>query len=153
MRSKTRRLILILDAVVLLGAILFAAYKISTRVLALGPIQQKRKIDPSAQILEYYRQYPERYIRIASESWQYDQGSHTATHFLTLKNSATVPYSSIEIRFNYTSSAGKILQTETVKIPGVLGALGTMEVKKVKVKNIRAAAVTVVTNVAKASVY
>ncbi len=153
MRSKTRRLILILDAVVLLGAILFAGYRISTRVLALNPIEQKRKVDPSAQILEYYRQYPERYIRITSESWQYDTISHTATHFLTLRNSATVPYGAIEIRFNYTSSSGKILQTETVKIPGILGALGTLEVKKVKVRNIRTAAETVVSNVAKASVY
>ncbi len=153
MRSKTYRLILVLDAIVLLVAVLFAGYRLSTRVMALGPLEQKRKIDPSAQILEYYRQYPERYIRITGESWQYDQVSHTATHFLTLRNSATVPYSAIEIRFDYTSPGGKIIQSETVKIPGVLGALGTMEVKKAKVRNIRAAAETVVSKVAKASVY
>ena len=60
-----------------------------------------RKPDPAAQLLNYYRKYPERYIRITDETWKYDQRAHSALHSLTLKNTASASYYGIEVRFEY----------------------------------------------------
>ena len=153
MRKRTFHLMLLLDAVVLLGAILFSAYTISTRIQPLGRIEQRRKIDPGAQILQYYRQYPERYIRISKETWKYDPNSSTASHALTLTNGATVPYHLIDLRFSYETAKGKVLYTQIVTLPGILAAGATTDVKKINVKNVPDRAETVVVTVAKALVY
>ncbi len=151
MAIKTPRWLLVLEAVLLLGAIIVLAYKALMFIQPLsgfGQTPHARKIDPQTQILQYYRQYPDRYIRITGESWQYDGISHTAIHSFTLRNSATVPYQQIEIRFNYESTPGKVLHSQVVKVEGILGALGTLKCSKIKVKNVPAAAANVVVTVA-----
>jgi hypothetical protein len=153
MRKRTFHLVLLLDGIVLLGVIVFSAYTISTRILPMGAVEQKRKIDPQAQILQYYRQYPERYIRISKESWKYDANSRIASHTLTLTNSATVPYHLIDLGFSFETANGKILHTQIVSVPGILAAGGVMDVKKIRVKNVPNAAENVVVTVAKALVY
>ncbi len=150
---KTPRWLLVLEAALLTGAILILAYKALMWVQPLSGLEQTphaRRIDPQTQILTYYRQYPDRYIRISKETWKYEQNSRTAFHSFTLKNSATVPYKEIEIRFNYESSAGKLLYTQIVKIEGILGALETMKCEKITIKNVPPAATNVVLSVAKA---
>ncbi len=148
---KTPRWLLVLEAALLLGAVIVLAYKALMWIQPLSGLEQTphaRKIDPQTQILTYYRQYPDRYIRISKETWQYEELSHIAMHSFTLKNTATVPYQDIEIRFNYESSGGKVLYTKTVKIQGALAALGTMKCEKIKVQNVPMAATNVVLSVA-----
>jgi len=148
---KTPRWLLVLEGVLIVGAVLVLAYKALMWIQPLSGLEQTphaRKIDPQTQILTYYRQYPERYIRISNEKWQYEESSRTALHSFTLKNSATVPYREIEMRFNYESSAGKVLYTQMMKMSGTLGALGTMKCDKIKVRNVPAAATNVVLSVA-----
>lgn len=155
MLLKAPRQLLIVEAVLLLSAILLVAYKWSTRVLPL-PIDQAKtwkKKTPEAQIQDYYRQYPESYIRISKETWQFDPGPRIAFHSFTLKNTAGVSYSEIEVRFSYESASGKTIQTQVVKIPGTLSAQGTREVKRIKVTDVPAASSRVLMSVAKASVY
>lgn len=155
MRFMAPRWLLCLEAVLLLGALMVLAYKAVTRVLPLplDRIEQKRgfqKPAPQPTILDYYRQYPDRYIRVDDESWQYDPGSQTASHSFTLRNLATIPYKEIQVRFTYESSAGKTLLTRDVKVPGVLQAQGTLSIKKIKVTGVPAATKSAVTAVAKA---
>lgn len=150
---KTPRWLLILESTLLLGAVLVLAYKALMWIQPLSGFDQtphSRKIDPQTQILQYYRQYPDRYIRITKETWQYEELSHTARHSFILRNSATVPYQDIEIRFRYESSAGKVLHTQVVKMQGILGALGTLKCQNVRVKNVPMAATNVVLTVANA---
>ena len=153
MRKRTFHFVLLLDGVVLLGVLVFSVYTISTRIVPTGAVEQKRKIDPQAQILQYYRQYPERYIRISKESWKYDANSRMASHVLTLTNSATVPYHLIDLQFSYATAKGKVLRTQVVSVQGILAAGGVMDVKKIRVKNVPNAAESVVITVAKALVY
>ncbi len=150
---KTPRWLLVLESSLLLGAILVLAYKALMWIQPLSGLEQTphaRRIDPQTQILNYYRQYPDRYIRISKETWKYEQNSRTAVHSFVLKNTATVPYLGIEIRFNYESSSGKVLYTQVVKIQGILGALGTMKCDSVVVKKVPASATNVVLTVANA---
>ncbi len=156
MRLKSPRWLLILEAVLLLGSLLVLAYKAATRVLPLplDRIGQKRgypKPPPRPTILDYYRQYPDRYIRVENESWQIDTGSQVATHSFSLRNLATVAYKEIEVRFTYESPNGKTLLTRDIKIAGQLQAQGTMSVKKIKVTGVPATAKVSVLVVAKAS--
>ncbi len=147
---KTPRWLLTLEAALLLCAVMALAYKAAIWIQPLSGFEQSphaRKIDPQVQILQYYRQYPERYIRIARETWQYDETSRTAIHSFTLRNSATVAYQDIEMRFSYESSAGKVLYTQVVKIPGTLAALGIRKVESIKVTKVPGAAINVVLTV------
>src|SRR5688572_20251569 len=147
---KAPRPLLIFEAVLLLSAILLVAYKWSARILPL-PIDQAKtwkKKTPEAQIQDYYRQYPESYIRISKETWQFDPGNRTAFHSFTLKNTAGVSYSEIEIRFSYQSAGGKTIQTQSVKLPGTVPAQGSREVRRIKVTNLPAATSNVLMNVA-----
>jgi len=135
----------------LLSVILFSYYRIP--LLPLDLMEQRRqsqKLSPEAQLLTYYREYPDRYIRISKETWRYDQSSRSAFHSFTLKNTAGVAYSSIEVRFSYLGSGGKTLHTQTVKIPGTLAPYGTMEAKKITVKHVPAASESVLIGVASA---
>ena len=104
-----------------------------------------QKVDASAQILEYYRKYPDRYVRISDESWQYSEKSRVAYHSFTLRNSATIPYSAIEVRISYQTPSGKELKAELVKVEGVLPALGRLAVRELKVKQVPPAAKIIMT--------
>jgi hypothetical protein len=150
---RPRYLLISLGFGSILSIILFSYY----RVPPLPPeaVEQNRlsrKLSPQEQILQYYREYPERYIRVFKETWQYDQNSGKSFHSFSLRNSATVPYHEIEVRLTYQAS-GKTLLTKTVKVPGVLAPGGTMEVKKIEVKQVPSASQSVLIVVAKASVY
>jgi len=155
MRLKAPRWLLFLEALMLSGALLALAYKAATRVLPLPverveQVRQSKRPDPQAQLMEYYRKYPDRYIRVVDESWVYDRASRTATHYFTLRNLAMIAYTAIEVRFDYESSAGSKLETRTVKIQGSLAASGTRVFKGIKVKDVPAGIKSVVTTVAKA---
>jgi hypothetical protein len=120
-----------------------------------APEEQRRspqKVDAAAQILEYYRKYPDRYIRLSEESWQYSEKSRCAYHSFTLRNTATLPYYGIEVRISYQTSHGKELKSEVVKIEGALPALGKLAVRDIKVRQVPPAA-KAVTAIVKAVVY
>ncbi len=155
MRLKSPRWLLILEAILLLGSLLVLAYKAATRILPLplDRIEQKRgyqKPAPGPTILDYYRRYPDRYIRVENESWQFDPRTLVATHSFSLRNLATVAYKEIEVRFTYESPSGKILLTRDIKIPRQLQAQGTMSLKMIKVTGVPATTKSAVLVVAKA---
>ncbi len=150
---KAPRWLLMLEGALLVGAVLVLAYKGLMWIQPLSGFEQtphSRKIDPQTQIFQYYREYPDRYIHISRETWQYEELTHTALHTFILNSSATVPYEDIEIRFSYESSAGKVLYTQVLKMQGTLGALGTLKCERIKVKNVPPAASNVVLTVANA---
>jgi hypothetical protein len=156
MLVKTPRWLLILEAVLLLGALLLLGYKALMWIGPLGNLDQTphaRKIDPQTQILQYYRQYPERYLVVVKDTWQYADATRTAYHNFTIKNSATVAYQGIEVRFEYQSSSKKVLYTQVVKLPGTIAALGLRKIENMPVKNVPAAATIAVLSVAVAQVY
>ena len=109
------------------------------------------KANPQTVILDYYRQYPDRYIRVANEKWQYDGRSRTALHSFTLRNTAAVRYCGIEVSISYRTSAGKVLHTRTVQIQGYLEALKPREIWGLKAKNIPPASESAVITVLKAT--
>ena len=153
MRVRAPRWLWFLEGALLLGALVVLGYKAVMWVRPLEGLNKTphaRKVDPQAQILQYYRDYPESYIRITGESWRYSDRSRLATHMLTLKNTATVPYHDVEILFRYESPGGKILYTQVAKVPGTLAALGSMDVSELKVTGVPAAAVRAVASVARA---
>lgn len=135
----------------LLSVILFSYYRVPS--LPLDGVLQRRaakKMSPQDQIMQYYREYPGRYIRISKETWQYLEGSRKALHSFTLQNMAMVPYHAIEVSFTYQSAGGKTLQQQTVKIPGAVAAGGSTQVKDFEVKNVPGAARSVLIVVEKA---
>ncbi len=157
MKIKTPRWLLILEAVLLLGSLVVLAYKAATRVLPfpVDKIEQRRAVqrpDPQKQLLQYYTQYPERYLRIADEKWQYDPASQAAFHSFSLRNIATLAYTNIEVNFDYEGRDGKVLLKRTAKIPGVLETGRTLEVKRLKIANVPRTVSNVVASVAKAVV-
>ena len=110
---------------------------------------QPRRMDPQAQLLQYYRQYPDRYIHVSKESWKYEQKSRIALHSFTLRNTASVGYCEIEISFTYQASSGKTLHTEHVKLPDFLGAFRSIEVSQLKVQKVPRGAETAIVRVTK----
>jgi len=147
MLLKAPRWLLVLEAVLLTGALLTLAYKAAMWISPLTGLDKTphaQKADPQTQMLDYYRRYPERYIRIGKESWRYDQSSESAFHSFELKNTATVAYSSIRIRFNYEAASGKVLESRIMVIPGTLGAMGAMEIRAAEIRHVPAAAVGIV---------
>jgi hypothetical protein len=157
MRLKAPRWLLILEAVFLAGALLTLAYKAVMWVppLPTESVAQTRlakRPDPQAQLLGYYRDYPDRYLRIADETWSYNPVLRTAFHSFTLRNIATVAYGDIEITFSYQASTGKALLTRTVKVKGPLSAFTNLDIKKMKVTGVPDATKSVVTTVTKALV-
>lgn len=137
----------------LLSVILFSYYRIPS--LPADAVEQRRtaqRLSPQEQILNYYRDYPERYMRVFKETWQYDPRSGRSFHSFSLRNSATVSYHAIEMTLSYQAS-GKTVYIQTVKIPGVIAPGGTMEVKKLEVKRVPAASQNVLITVSKALVY
>jgi hypothetical protein len=132
----------------------YAAVAFSCVVLVLSASAQThrpQKIDPQAQMMQYYRQYPDRYIRISKESWQYAQATRLALHSFTLNNTAVVPYCEIEMRFSYQDEKGAAVATMTQSIPGILQPYRP-EQKDVKLKAVPPKAVNVVVSVSKALV-
>jgi hypothetical protein len=157
MRLKAPRWLLILEAILFTGALLVLTYKAAMRIppLPVESVAQTRlpkKPDRQAQLQGYYRQYPDRYLRISNETWTYDPVSRNAFHFFTIRNIATVAYEAIEITFSYQTSTGKVLLTRTVKMAGPLAASATMDIKRMKVTGVPVATKSVVTTVATALV-
>ncbi len=116
-------------------------------------IRLPRRPDPQTQLLNYYRHYPDRYIRISKEAWRYDDKSHTAFHSFTLKNSAGVAYAGIEIRLKYLSVDGKAVQSQILKIPGILAAYQTKKINELRVRNAPAGSDQVLATIEKASIH
>ncbi len=112
--------------------------------------QTPRRPDPKVLLLNNYRQYPERYIRILEESWKLDRGN--ALHSFTLKNSAAVVYGEIEMRFSYLDPAGKTLHTRLVKVPGNLAPYQVKRIKGFKVQAVPAQSDQAVLALTKASI-
>jgi hypothetical protein len=124
------------------------AIRVSLIVLALmlGPmnsisvlkttaqVRPRKGLDPQTQLLNNYRKYVDRYIRISDETWKYNDISHSATHSFTLKNIAGVTYSDIELSVNYMNGGGKSLQTHILKIPGTLTAYTSKKFTNLKVQ-------------------
>jgi hypothetical protein len=102
---------------------------IGLALTAAAQTRTARKVDPQAQLLNNYRKYPDRYIRISNETWRYDDTNQTAFHSFTLKNNAGVAYSGIQVRVNYLNDDGKTLQSQVLNVPGTLAAY---EIKKIK---------------------
>jgi hypothetical protein len=153
MRIRAPRWLLILEGVLLLGALAVLSYKAAMWIRPLEGLNKTphaRKVDPEKQVHQYYREYPDSYVRIAGESWRYSDRSRIATHTLTLKNAATVPYHDIEIKFSYESAGGKVLFTHVAKIPGILAASTSLEVSELRVTGVPEAAVKAVASVVKA---
>ncbi len=149
------RRVIVIEVVLLLISLMIVAYKAATRVLPLpvNRIEQKRGVQEpysGPTILDYYRQYPDRYIRVENESWQLNSRAQEALHSFTLRNLATVAYKEIVVRFTYDSAAGKTLLTREVKIPGQIQSQGMMNLKNIKVTGIPAATGSAVLVVAKA---
>jgi len=137
------------------GSPLAALVGFLTLGLAISVPQDRpsRRPDPQTQVLENYRRYPDRYIRISEEAWKYDIASHSAMHSFTLKNNAGVAYSDIEIRLIYQDSKGKTLQSQTLKIPGVLGIAEIRKIKNMKASNVPMASEQVLLTVAKGLIH
>ena len=143
-------------AFVFSAAILIAVSGFLVPVSLAGRPEQTRppqKLDPQVQLLNYYRQYPDRYIRISDESWRLDEPARVAYHSFKLKNTAGVAYSGIEIRLIYLRSDGKTLQSQVLKIQGILKPYSTMQVKELKTRNVTAASDRVLLAVAKAAIH
>ncbi len=110
---------------------------------------------PTAEevLQDYYRQYPDRYIRVSKESWHYDEKSHAATHSFILTNTANATYSDMQVRFTYQTGKGKTLYTQTLSVQGTLSPYKTLAVKGMKVKDVPVSAEIVLVVIAKASVH
>ena len=154
MLLKTPRWVLILESLLLLGALTVLVYKAAMWVQPLGGLDKTphaQKIDPQTRARNYYHQYPESYIRISKEDWVYTRRSSSASHSLTLKNSAPVGYASIALQFDYESPAGKVLKSQVVEIPGILPPSGSLDLKDIRVADVPFAAERVKTTVLRAT--
>ena len=154
MLLKPRHFLLSFSIGLLLSVVLYSYYRIQALPLAQVARQREaQRPSPEVQLLTYYRDFPDRYIRVSKESWLYERKSRTAYHFFTLRNIATVAYHAIEIRLSYQASGGKAIRTETIKLAGPLAPGKTLDVRDVAVKNVPAACENVVVTVAKALIY
>jgi len=111
------------------------------------------KPDPQKQLLDYYREYPERYIRISNEMWVLNEFAHTAHHFFDLTNDAGVAYSEIEVRLSYENSDREILQSQVLKIQGIVRPYGTLKVKEMEARNVPRGSEGVLIAIARASIH
>jgi len=155
MLLKPPRWVLVAEAVVVVCAAAVLAYKAAMWVRPLGRVDQAQflpKVDPKVRVREYYARYPESYIRVSKESWQYLSTLKTAHHKFTLTNQATVSYDSIRIELTYQSAAGKAIHRETITLPGTLEASGSMEVSSLEVKHVPPDSDTVLIRVVGANV-
>jgi hypothetical protein len=117
---------------------------------ASGTVQQNRpaqSADPQLRLLQFYSRYPERYLRISRESWKYEKKSQTAFHSFTLINTAAVRYRNIQVRISYQTPEGKVVNEQTLKIPGVIGPSTTLQLDQMRVKGVPTAAEAAVLSV------
>jgi len=157
MRLIMPRWLVVLEIVLLIAALTVLAYKAATRILPLPveAVRQKRitqKAPARPTILDYYRKYPDRYIRIDNESWLLNRETRAASHNFTLRNLAIVAYTEIVVRITYEGAGGKILLTHDIKIQGALQGQSAREFKKVKVNGIPELTQNAVATIAKARV-
>lgn len=157
MSWKTPRWLWILEGMLLVASLAVLGYKAAMWVAPLPPVRIELKPDrPKAAarptIMDYYHQYPDRYIRVENETWEFNTDSQIATHSFSLRNLATVAYQDIEVRFTYENGSGTVLLVRDVKIPGILKAQDGMSVRKIRVAGVPFATRTVVAVVAKAVV-
>ncbi len=120
--------------------------------LSGGQSRTARRPDAQTQLLEYYRRYPDRYILVSNQTWKYDYIARAAVHSFTLRNTASVGYCDVEVSFNYQAASGKSLQTQVVKIQGILEALQKLDVRRVKVKGAPERSESVLVGVVRATV-
>jgi hypothetical protein len=145
-RFPGRKALLILAAVLAMIIHIYAAARAEQT-------RPSRRPDPQTQLLNNYRKYPDRYIRISGESWKYDEDTKTASHSFALKNIAGVAYSGIEIRASYMDPNGKTMQKQVLKIPGILSPYQTKKFKGIKTRNVPAASDQALLAVITASIY
>ena len=122
-------------------------------VTIAAQVRARKAPDPQTQLLNNYRNYADRYIRITDEKWKYDDVAQSASHSFSLKNTAGVAYSEIELRVNYLSPAGKALKSSKIRIPGVLPAYQTKKFKDLKVEKVPSASDQAVLAVVKAVIH
>ncbi len=154
MLLKPRHFLLSGSVGLLLSVILFSYYRIGA--LPVEQVARQRaaqRPSPEAQLLSYYHDFPDRYIRVSKENWQYEQKSRTAYHSFTLRNVATVAYHSIEVLLKYQTAGGKTLRSQVVKVAGPLAPGKSLVVGNVVVKNVPADCDSVVVTVSKALIY
>ncbi len=120
--------------------------------VSAGQSRTTHRPDPQAQLLEYYRRYPDRYILVSNPSWKYDFLARVAIHSFTLRNTASVGYCDVEVSFDYQAASGKTVKTQVVKVQGILEALRTMEVRQIKVKGAPHTSEAVLVSVVRATV-
>jgi hypothetical protein len=119
------------------ASLLLLVLTISTSVIGkAAQVRQRRGLDPQTQLLNNYRKYVDRYIRISGETWKYDDSTRSATHSFTLKNIAGVAYSGVELNINYLNADGKSLQILALKVPGTLGAYASKKFTNLKVQKV-----------------
>jgi hypothetical protein len=104
--------------------------------ITAAQVRPRKGLDPQTQLLNNYRKYVDRYIRISDETWKYNDTSLSATHSFSIKNIAGVAYSDIELRVNYMNASGKSLQTSVLKIPGTLAAYTSKKFANLKVQKV-----------------
>ncbi len=117
-----------------------------------GQSRTTRKADPQAQLLDYFRRYPDRYILVSNQTWKYDYLARAAIHSFTLRNTASVGYCDIEVSFSYQAASGKTLQTQIVKVQGILEALQKLDMRRIKVKGAPDTSESVLVGVVRATV-
>jgi hypothetical protein len=154
-RVSMPRWLLVLEGLLLLAALVVIAYKLAIRVRPIGQVvveQYPREADPAERAREYFVTFPERYLRIANESWRSAQGSGIALHSFTIRNSATVGYRAIEVRFVYRSGAGKELGTRVVALEGEIAPGQVLKFSDLKVTGVPPQAESAAAGVVKAVV-
>lgn len=120
--------------------------------LSGGQSRTARRPDAQTQLLEYYRRYPDRYILVSNQTWNYDYVARAAFHSFTLRNTAGVGYCDIEVSFNYQTGSGKSMQTQVVKVQGILDAYQKLDVRRIKAKGAPERSESVVVSVVRATV-
>jgi hypothetical protein len=143
----------LLQAVINLLISLSPLYSSATYAQTAAQRRPPRPEDVQAQLLNYYRQYPDRYIRVENHTWTLDMKTHTSYHTLTLRNSAGVAYGEIEICFTFQMGDGKTGGTQTLKVAGKIAPFQTLAVRRLAVKNTHTDCGSVTASVVRAAVY
>jgi hypothetical protein len=157
MRLIMPKWLVVLEIMLLVAGLTVLGYKAATRILPfpVEAMRQKRITQkPPAQptIVDYYRKYPDRYIRIENESWLLDPKTHAAIHKFTLRNLAIVAYADIVVRITYEGAGSKIILTHDIKIQGALQGQSVREFKNVNVNGIPESTRNAVATIAKARI-
>lgn len=134
------------------GTLCSAAPATALGTISGGQSRTARRPDPQTQLLEYYRRYPDRYILVSNQTWKYDFVARAAIHSFTLRNTASVGYCDLEVSFNYQAASGKTLQTQIVKVQGILEALQKLDMRRIKVKGAPDTSESVLVGVVRATV-